>query len=185
MSLNPCIYSFIFVAKWYTFSVSHLSGRDDFYARNDKMIPVVLDWSIENEACENATMRNATTYACGNISSCYRSLNGWGYLCKCLEGYQGNPYLQDGCQDINECLNSTMNECSSPGICVNTPGSYYCSCPSGTEGDGRRGCIPIHLAPPPSQAKLPVFQIPLGNFIKPMTINFVVCKYYDLTRESL
>ena len=41
--------------------------------------------------------------------------------------------------DVNECINSTANKCSFPNNCVNTPGSYNCSCPVGysLENDGR------------------------------------------------
>ncbi|XP_010256488.1 PREDICTED: uncharacterized protein LOC104596858 [Nelumbo nucifera] len=59
--------------------------------------PLVLDWAIRNETCEEAQgMKN---YACGENTYCYNSTNGPGYRCHCLEGYDGNPYLQNGCQD--------------------------------------------------------------------------------------
>nr|DAD29450.1 TPA_asm: hypothetical protein HUJ06_030918 [Nelumbo nucifera] len=160
---NPCAYSFIADKEWYNFSIADLSGFD-FYTRNRGMVPAILDWAIENDSCENITLRNSTTYACGNNTHCYKSPNGLGYLCKCLKGYGGNPYLQHGCQDINECSNSTMNDCSSPGICTNMPGTYKCSCPPGTEGDGKRigrGCIPL----PPSKTKHWVIQLSIGNII--------------------
>ncbi|KAL0316418.1 UNVERIFIED_CONTAM: Wall-associated receptor kinase [Sesamum radiatum] len=44
-------------------------------------------------------------------------------------------------RDINECEN---NPCDEHGICVNTPGSFNCSCKKGYFGDGTkdgRGCI--------------------------------------------
>ncbi|KAH7839193.1 hypothetical protein Vadar_000935 [Vaccinium darrowii] len=40
--------------------------------------------------------------------------------CYCEKGYEGNPYLPGGCQDIDECSNSTLKHCE--GICLNTPG---------------------------------------------------------------
>ncbi|XP_010247970.1 PREDICTED: wall-associated receptor kinase 5-like [Nelumbo nucifera] len=156
---NLCRYTFIADKDWHNFS-----GADtfsfDFYNRNDARVPTVYVWSIENESCENVTMRNATTYACGNNSDCYKSPDGIGYLCRCLKGYQGNPYLEDGCQDINECSDPTKNDCLSSTICINTPGSYNCSCPPGTEWDVRRngGCVPL----PPSQTKLRVIQVSIG-----------------------
>ncbi|XP_010248080.1 PREDICTED: wall-associated receptor kinase 2-like [Nelumbo nucifera] len=59
---------------------------------------IILDWAIlRNQSCEEA-QRSATTYACGSNTYCTNSTNGPGYLCNCLQGYQGNPYLPDGCQ---------------------------------------------------------------------------------------
>ncbi|KAF2296656.1 hypothetical protein GH714_000925 [Hevea brasiliensis] len=45
---------------------------------------------------------------------------------------------------IDECKNSTLNNCDK--ICINTPGSFHCSCPEGYHGDGIKngtgsGCI--------------------------------------------
>ncbi|CAK9232279.1 unnamed protein product [Sphagnum troendelagicum] len=37
---------------------------------------------------------------------------------------------------INECLNSTLNNCSRNAKCINTIGSYYCNCTTGFMGDG-------------------------------------------------
>ncbi|CAO2038972.1 unnamed protein product [Urochloa humidicola] len=54
-----------------------------------------------------------------------------GYTCQCWDGYQGNPYLPDGCQDIDECKIPT--KCY--GCCTNIPGGYLCRCPHGTHGD--------------------------------------------------
>ncbi|CAL9748815.1 unnamed protein product, partial [Musa acuminata subsp. burmannicoides] len=55
----------------------------------------------------------------------FDSSNGPGYLCYCLSGYQGNPYLLDGCKDIDECVDKDQYPCQ--GICQNTNGSYNCS----------------------------------------------------------
>nr|DAD30281.1 TPA_asm: hypothetical protein HUJ06_031749 [Nelumbo nucifera] len=98
-NFSPCAYSFVADYKWYNFSIDHLSDFG-FYTRNKGMVPTILDWAIENDSCKNITMRNNVTYACGENSGCHDSHNGLGYLCECLEGYQGNPYLQDGCQGM-------------------------------------------------------------------------------------
>ena len=38
--------------------------------------------------------------------------------------------------DINECVDNT-HDCSSNGICSNTPGGYECKCKPGFDGDGK------------------------------------------------
>ncbi|PRQ51991.1 putative protein kinase RLK-Pelle-WAK family [Rosa chinensis] len=50
--------------------------------------------------------------------------------CSCLEGYQGNPYLRGGCQDINECEDPNRpNICGSGKICYNFDGTFECYTP--------------------------------------------------------
>ncbi|KAG6480741.1 wall-associated receptor kinase 1-like [Zingiber officinale] len=104
-------------------------------------------WLIPNHSCEDAK-RNKSILACvSERSTCY-TVNGGnrgqlqlGYRCQCEQGYAGNPYVLNGCQDINECGNSTKYTCK--GICANTEGSYNCTCEPGTFGDPKIGeCIP-------------------------------------------
>ncbi|CAN6357493.1 unnamed protein product [Urochloa humidicola] len=67
-----------------------------------------------------------------------------GYVCRCHHGYQGNPYLTRGCQDINECKLPDTYKCF--GNCTNLPGTYLCQCPKGTTGDPSipNGCVKPH-----------------------------------------
>ncbi|CAL4904434.1 unnamed protein product [Urochloa decumbens] len=66
-----------------------------------------------------------------------------GYVCGCHDGYQGNPYLARGCQDIDEC--SDPAKCFGHN-CTNLPGKYLCHCPKGTTGDPyiQNGCVEPH-----------------------------------------
>ncbi|POO01971.1 Wall-associated receptor kinase [Trema orientale] len=135
---NPCGYTFVVEADSYEFSSADLR---DFQKR--ETVPVVLDWAVGNLTCEEA-QENVTGYACrASNSACLNSTNGPGYRCKCLDGFEGNPYLVDGCQDINECEGST-NPCVTR--CNNLPGNFSCSkCPKGFKGDGTKegtGCTP-------------------------------------------
>nr|CAJ26382.1 wall associated kinase [Brachypodium sylvaticum] len=79
--------------------------------------PAVLDWGIGNSGASHG-----------------------GYSCRCQHGYAGNPYVADGCQDIDECALPEEYPCY--GECMNRPGSFLCLCPGGTQGDARTegGC---------------------------------------------
>uniref|UniRef100_A0A804KLJ3 EGF-like domain-containing protein n=1 Tax=Musa acuminata subsp. malaccensis TaxID=214687 RepID=A0A804KLJ3_MUSAM len=117
---------------YYTVSSSYITTTE-FMDMNNRRAPLVVDWAIGNETCE-AAIQNRTSYACISANSaCLNSTNGPGYLCKCSSGYQGNPYVHDGCQDIDECADKDLYPCH--GTCNNTVGSYECWCPPGTHGN--------------------------------------------------
>ncbi|KAL2538439.1 Wall-associated receptor kinase 2 [Forsythia ovata] len=127
-TFNPCSYAFVVEAEAFKFSSLDLK---DLQKR--KTVPVLLDWSIGNVTCLVA-QKNLSSYACRAMQSeCSDSSNGLGYNCKCLTGYEGNPYLDDGCRDINECESKPCQ-----GTCENLQGSYLCFCPEGFEGDGKK-----------------------------------------------
>ncbi|CAL4995095.1 unnamed protein product [Urochloa decumbens] len=110
-----------------------------------------LDWEVGSSALQgvlpgdyrpgSATCpRDLGSTACHSSHSTCRATTGrykrdssktTGYTCTCDMGYQGNPYLSDGCQDIDEC--SRPDECF--GNCMNLPGKYLCQCPWGTYGN--------------------------------------------------
>ncbi|CAA6671367.1 unnamed protein product [Spirodela intermedia] len=119
---SPCSYAFITEEGWYKFSKSHLRELTSSYPDG---VPLVLDWS-----------QNSSSYACLSVdSTCHNGT--YGYICKCSEGYEGNPYIEDGCHDINECL--TQKPCSTiDQICINLKGNHSCECPKGTELDTKR-----------------------------------------------
>ena len=50
-------------------------------------------------------------------------------------GLKSNPALHYDSTDIDEC-GSGAHDCSSVAVCLNTPGSYNCSCHDGYDGDG-------------------------------------------------
>ncbi|TYI62111.1 hypothetical protein E1A91_D10G222200v1 [Gossypium mustelinum] len=95
LRFNPCSYGFLVEDGVYTFSTSDLSNIDF----NKRKYPLILDWTIGNQTCEEAKM-DPKNYACKQNSACIDPESGPGYLCKCNDGFQGNPYLSNGCQGI-------------------------------------------------------------------------------------
>ncbi|PIN19068.1 hypothetical protein CDL12_08253 [Handroanthus impetiginosus] len=157
-NFNSCGYAFVVEAEAFEFSTSDIKDL-----RNIKRVPVVLDWSVGDVTCKEAR-ENLSSYACRAIhSECSDSRNELGHRCNCLTGFQGNPYLVDGCQDINEC--TALKPCE--GECKNLPGNYSCSCPKGFEGDGMKngtGCYSTgHLFnAPKNNASTGLFYVAAG-----------------------
>ncbi|KAJ1696975.1 hypothetical protein LUZ63_005487 [Rhynchospora breviuscula] len=133
-SFSPCVHSMLTEEDGFAFNTSYITTQQLL----DQNTSIVIDWFIGNTTCDSA-QTNKSYYACkSDYSICLNSNSGPGYLCNCSDGYEGNPYLQGGCQDIDECTN--QNPCSMDGKCHNLPGSYKCSCPFGKRikhNDGR------------------------------------------------
>ncbi|CAO2202860.1 unnamed protein product, partial [Urochloa humidicola] len=96
----------------------------------------IWKWAISNTTCDVAKKQRETTYACISTNSeCTNVTHGHvyvGYRCQCSHGYEGNPYVSNGCNDTNECL--IPYKCN--GTCHNLDGSFNCtSCPQGTMFD--------------------------------------------------
>ncbi|KAF8656294.1 hypothetical protein HU200_060769 [Digitaria exilis] len=77
-------------------------------------VPVVLEWAVAstpvvvpgvapdsgNSSCPVDAAKSAcrsSHSSCHNVTGNYRS----GYVCRCWEGYAGNPYLAGGCQGLS------------------------------------------------------------------------------------
>lgn len=141
-SFDPCSYTFLGDKDQFTFRGASDLSDPNFVNRTIDSVAVVLDWVIGSQNCTEA--QNSNSLVCMQNSSCVDSDSGiGGYLCGCNQGYQGNPYLSPGCQDINECVENENYPCDANAICINTPGSYNCTCKHGYSGDGQKdgqGC---------------------------------------------
>ncbi|KAK0587129.1 hypothetical protein LWI29_017865 [Acer saccharum] len=128
---NPCSYAFVIDDSQFNFSSSNLSIITE-------RVPTVIHWAITGQGeCEEAR-RNKTSYACKQNSECYETdanNSVRGYLCRCKDGYEGNPYLS--CRDIDECENGN-HLCSKHAKCTNIEGNYTCECIKGYNGEGRK-----------------------------------------------
>lgn len=176
---SPCSYAFLADEKEFRFQALDISDPN-FINKTERTVPVVLDWVIENITCEDA-QRNLTSFVCQNNTDCVDSDNGPGYRCSCKNGYVGNPYMTPGCQDINECEGGS-NQCLDAQNCINLQGSYNCTCPPGTNGDGRQnstGCIP-------ESKVFPVTQVTLGIGLGLLSLLIASCwLYFGLKKRSV
>ncbi|KAI9077533.1 hypothetical protein K1719_040465 [Acacia pycnantha] len=122
---NKCSYAFVAKRGSFNFSPHHLESLPFNISQ------LVLDWSIVDEASTPKPICNPNAIS-------HNSPSGLGYRCSCKKGFQGNPYLTDGCQDVNECDAPNSHNCDTTthALCHNFDGSYNCSCPAGYTGDG-------------------------------------------------
>ncbi|KAF6163888.1 hypothetical protein GIB67_024743 [Kingdonia uniflora] len=178
-SFGNCTYGFMAEQTKYQFSVSDL--QYDRFINKIKDVPVVLDWAIgENLTCEKA-LQDPETFACKyKNATCYNASNTYGYRCNCPSGYEGNPYLIDGCQDVNECEDHNDNPCAS--ICTNNLGKYTCSCPKGEHGDGMKngtGCTR-------NDKKFPMIIVTLGVSLGLLCLLLCISwLYFSLKKRKL
>ncbi|GKA44070.1 wall-associated receptor kinase 2-like protein, partial [Tanacetum coccineum] len=138
-SFAPCTYAFVGDKNVFKFNGAiDLINGSSFIERIEDTVPQVLDWAISDLDCSVAEATNG--YACQLNSNCVSTRETGGYRCVCKEGYEGNPYLPPGCQDVNECENPEEYPCY--GVCVNTHGSYDCRCRRGFNGNAKKkyGC---------------------------------------------
>ncbi|XP_031266214.1 wall-associated receptor kinase-like 9 [Pistacia vera] len=98
--------------------------------RNMTQVPVVLDWGIYNSsfnffASNQSMSHNSTSYCEISDNTTSSSSQFPTVRCQCLKGFQGNPYVLEGCEDIDECR-ANMTICGSKMICKNLMGGYQC-----------------------------------------------------------
>jgi hypothetical protein len=77
-------------------------------------VRTVVNWVFTNSSC--AQDKNTSDYDClSDNSECHDSEFISGYNCMCQPGFQGNPYIRDGCQgkeqlhrNVDYCLNAQI-----------------------------------------------------------------------------
>ncbi|KAL8093074.1 wall-associated receptor kinase 2-like [Apium graveolens] len=144
-SFNDCGYAFMGEKDRFRFRGKSDLNDSTFWNRTMETVPIVLDWVIGDENCTEAAKNSSKSPICHANSICIdgtQHRGGFkGYRCNCSEGYEGNPYLSPGCQDINECEQPT-NVCQQQ-YCNNTQGGFNCFCGPGHYPDVRDGktCI--------------------------------------------
>ncbi|KAM1059732.1 wall-associated receptor kinase-like 8 [Malus sylvestris] len=122
-----CKYAFLVDRQW--FENKGLRKASD--VQNMDYFPVVLEWGIDRRSYDSLATNKSTTFnsstRCENTT--FFSNQNSVVRCFCKGGYRGNPYLPDGCQDIDECADPQMNPCLLKNLgntcfCENSLGSY-------------------------------------------------------------
>ncbi|XP_057808157.1 wall-associated receptor kinase 2-like [Salvia miltiorrhiza] len=179
-SFDPCSYAFFGEEKRFEFLGAADLSDPNFVQRVRETVPIVVDWAIGNLTCDKATSSDG--YACKGNSECVDSGTGLGgYRCRCKTGYEGNPYLDPGCIDIDECAAADLNDCVE-NSCLNNLGGYECSCPKGQFGDGKKN----GKACTPNSSTFPVINVALGTgfgFLAVVIAATVI--YFSLKKRKL
>lgn len=104
----PCNYVTVMEKDAFSFSPMYLTSTV-FYDTDDSRTPVVMEWGITRQTCEQARI-NKTAYAC--VSDHSECVDGdAGYRCRCSSGFNGNPYSMDGCKGFHTTLLSPLVHC--------------------------------------------------------------------------
>nr|XP_045084445.1 wall-associated receptor kinase 1-like [Aegilops tauschii subsp. strangulata] len=89
-----CNYAFIVERKNYNFRAADLKRTPESDPAKRWSMPLWLDWAIRNRSNSLLCPEAAKTpgYAClSKHSDCENSTNAMWYICKCWNGYEGNP----------------------------------------------------------------------------------------------
>ncbi|KAK9285795.1 hypothetical protein L1049_024996 [Liquidambar formosana] len=115
---GECKYAFLAEDSSYTSPTFVVRAMEYGYPLS---LPAVLDWVIDTKTCDVSDYSSIST--CGPNAYC-SNLTSITPQCYCAPGYQGNPFLQQGCPD--KCMDS-----------IDDPNSCWVRCFSSSMGDRR------------------------------------------------
>ncbi|KAL6144169.1 hypothetical protein ACLB2K_054864 [Fragaria x ananassa] len=108
-------YAFLVDKDWFEAASNYSAIRHMLH------VPVALEWSVINGAASSVAFRGNEKCHIGTSLAFNQSV----LSCSCPQGFDGNPYLLQPCQDIDECKDGTKR-CWPGSKCVNLPGSFKC-----------------------------------------------------------
>ncbi|KAM7481429.1 hypothetical protein LguiB_006012 [Lonicera macranthoides] len=112
----PKTYDVTTTLSWITRGTCNLLDVQPYGTTRSRLYGTTNSCSLNSWCRSKDSLNMATQFAKASVTN---------FICTCKDGYDGNPYLRDGCQDIDECKQSYIQEeCNIE--CVNTLGSYMC-----------------------------------------------------------
>ncbi|KAG5227798.1 wall-associated receptor kinase [Salix suchowensis] len=125
---DQCKVAFIVEREW---SLDNIKSPEA--VQHLQHVPAILKWFVYNDDIPEGE-ENSDAMKCSPPLRLITSR--WGLstvtlysnsiTCSCNPGYNGNPYLLDGCTDIDQCKIPKENWCTGMTRCVNVPGMYKC-----------------------------------------------------------
>ncbi|KAB5573070.1 hypothetical protein DKX38_000264 [Salix brachista] len=125
---NQCKVAFIVEREW---SLDNIKSPEA--VQHLQHVPAILNWFVYNDEIPEGE-ENSDAMDC--LPPLRLITSRWGLstvtlysnstTCSCNPGYNGNPYLLDGCTDIDQCKIPKENWCPGMTRCVNVPGMYKC-----------------------------------------------------------
>ncbi|KAK1567223.1 hypothetical protein Q3G72_009569 [Acer saccharum] len=180
---NKCKSAFLVDQEWFELNIDSPEKVKD---RN--YVPVLLDWGILESSFDlierNSSKRHNITSDCNqifanstftNTSTNANFTKDMSYSaqvpvrrCICLQGYEGNPYLLQGCQDFDECkVIESRRICYSSDAANCETKNYYKFCDSAVSDtfcintDGWFKCYPNKIYPP-IKSKITMVMLGIG-----------------------
>ncbi|KAL6651528.1 hypothetical protein ACP70R_010453 [Stipagrostis hirtigluma subsp. patula] len=110
-------------------SFSYMHETDDAVNATALTVPTVLEWSLDINRDHDLFLFDPEIggWRCISLNSTAVDVDGQPdrIRCNCSNGFEGNPYIINGCRDINECELPDSYPCH--GACINLPGTFRCS----------------------------------------------------------
>ncbi|XP_073155513.1 wall-associated receptor kinase-like 8 [Henckelia pumila] len=132
-NVNSCGYAFLAEEVWFQRDYKKYKGlqRDllNPFDEEFRFASLALEWVSDSPIISSSAScfgRDDHEYHdhFGYNYKRYTDVGGRSRLCSCHDGFEGNPYLPEGCRDVDECSDRKLHFCY--GTCINTPGSYRC-----------------------------------------------------------
>lgn len=94
-----CKYAFLVDQQWFAANFAHLQAVNKM-----ESVPVVLEWWLDRRTFDLPLLEKSQgqqqNFNCPMLNAASSSNNSSKVQCYCNKGFEGNPYLLEGCQGM-------------------------------------------------------------------------------------